>query len=430
MRNKKVVLRNFRYCDCDAMALFLEKMAVKGWHFASWRVGMVFERGEPRRESYAVEVFPNGSEMDLKPSEDAQEYAQYCREAGWELVDSRRKFCIFRRIKEDAVPIVTPEERFQNIKSAQWKALGTQICSEGLITALFWLQFLTFNFKVWIFSNLMLFLMAVCTFGCVWCLIMGARLLQWGRKKKNELSSGIVPFYGNVNGRVSILSKEQDFILILLFGGIAIISMREGEYRVAMCIGIIAAIVTLLTALLAFIRPSRNELYWIQIGSGFFGVFVIIAVVLAVFTNDRSAEAENIKLTNVPLIQEDYKDMSDLPYSTKAEYAESMMGRMEIYQVEYEMGSMADIINYTVYTSSHPWVLERLWKQEIGQQEKREGQLTDAAPIWDARKALMGQSGVKTYSVFYEDKMMVLWGTSLDLDEAQIQKIRQKLELH
>ena len=105
MRNKKVVLRNFRYCDCDAMALFLEKMAVKGWHFASWRVGMVFERGEPRRESYAVEVFPNGSEMDLKPSEDAQEYAQYCREAGWELVDSRRKFCIFRRIKEDAAPI-------------------------------------------------------------------------------------------------------------------------------------------------------------------------------------------------------------------------------------------------------------------------------------------------------------------------------------
>ena len=145
---KKRVFRRFRYRSCDAMACFLEEMAGKGWGFSGWRWGMVFEREAPAAVCYDVEVFPKGSEMDLRPSEAAQEYAEYCREAGWELIDSRKKFCVFRRIKEDAVPIVTPAERFQNVKSAEVREYLTRFFSQFFLTALLWGQFLPMGIRI------------------------------------------------------------------------------------------------------------------------------------------------------------------------------------------------------------------------------------------------------------------------------------------
>ena len=62
---------------------------------------------------YDVEVFSGGRETDQRPGEEAEEYGEYCEAAGWQLVDARRKFCVFRQIRKDAVPIVTPEENLR-----------------------------------------------------------------------------------------------------------------------------------------------------------------------------------------------------------------------------------------------------------------------------------------------------------------------------
>lgn len=94
---RKRVMSTFRYRDCDAFAEYLHQQSLQGWHFKEWRFGLVFEKGEPADIYYIVEIFPNGTEMDTRPEEEAQEYAQYCEAAGWKLLDSNRKFCIFRR---------------------------------------------------------------------------------------------------------------------------------------------------------------------------------------------------------------------------------------------------------------------------------------------------------------------------------------------
>ena len=60
---RKVVFGNFRYRECDNLALYLEKMAREGWIFRDWRLGMVFEKEEPQKLEYAVEVFSEGNEM-------------------------------------------------------------------------------------------------------------------------------------------------------------------------------------------------------------------------------------------------------------------------------------------------------------------------------------------------------------------------------
>ena len=112
----KHVFRRYANSDYDAMALYLEQMAAKGWHFRGWGLGMEFEEGEPSEAKYDVQVFNRNHESQLKPDGDTFEYAVYCEAAGWTLVDSMGKLVVFRAKEREAVPIVSKEEKFGNIK--------------------------------------------------------------------------------------------------------------------------------------------------------------------------------------------------------------------------------------------------------------------------------------------------------------------------
>ena len=114
----KRVRKEFDYMHCDDLAAYLSEMAAKGWHFKIWEDKLVFEKGEPAAVTYAVEIFDKAKERDLEPGQAAFEFSEYCEAAGWKFIDSRRKLCVLKKIREDAVPLFTPEER---VKSA-WKA--------------------------------------------------------------------------------------------------------------------------------------------------------------------------------------------------------------------------------------------------------------------------------------------------------------------
>ena len=103
MKTRKQIFRNFQYLECDAFAEYLEGMAAKGWRFTGWKLGMIFEKEEPRKRVYAVEVFSKGREEDVSPSKEAQEYAEYCEKAGWKFIDARGKFCVFEQMDENAL---------------------------------------------------------------------------------------------------------------------------------------------------------------------------------------------------------------------------------------------------------------------------------------------------------------------------------------
>ena len=166
MRNKdgkKITHRfvSFRYIERGAFAEYLHRMSLKGWHFAGWKLGMVFGRGEPEDIVYDVEIFSEAREKDLRPVEETEEYAEYCRAAGWEFIDANRKFCVFRKVSEDAVPIVTEEERVEEI----WKAEGKRLIFPTIIFGLFALDSSINAVKTglenWIFSDLSLFILMI-----------------------------------------------------------------------------------------------------------------------------------------------------------------------------------------------------------------------------------------------------------------------------
>ena len=97
-KKTKTILKGFDYMHCDDFTKFLSEMAVKGWHFKEWGVGLKFEQGEPEKVTYAVEVFTDASENDMRPEPHTQEFAEYCEAAGWKLVDAKQKFCIFKKV--------------------------------------------------------------------------------------------------------------------------------------------------------------------------------------------------------------------------------------------------------------------------------------------------------------------------------------------
>ncbi len=134
-----------------------------------------------------MEVFPQGSEMDVKPGKDAEEYAEYCRTAGWEFEDSRRRFCIFRKTAEDALSIVTEEERFKNIRKAEWKRCLMTVLTGVSILGMTAVQLSRVDVVLMLFSNMLLLpgLTLAVLFACeilqcivlaVWCIKAGRRV--------------------------------------------------------------------------------------------------------------------------------------------------------------------------------------------------------------------------------------------------------------
>lgn len=201
MRNKdgkKITHRfvSFRYIERGAFAEYLHRMSLKGWHFAGWKLGMVFGRGEPEDIVYDVEIFSEAREKDLRPVEETEEYAEYCRAAGWEFIDANRKFCVFRKVSEDAVPIVTEEERVEEI----WKAEGKRLIFPTIIFGLFALDSSVNAVKTglenWIFSDLSLFILMILPAYFLENILQWVFTLKWYLTGKKRISSGKPVRYG------------------------------------------------------------------------------------------------------------------------------------------------------------------------------------------------------------------------------------------
>lgn len=145
---RKWVPVSFNYLQCDEMADWLGKMAGRGWNFRRFCFGFLFDACEPEEQVYDVQVFLKNTENDLAPTEDTLDFASYCEAAGWELVDSRGRFVVFRRIREDAVPILTPQERLETSFGAQKISAVTGFIVSLLILLISWGYILLLDFRL------------------------------------------------------------------------------------------------------------------------------------------------------------------------------------------------------------------------------------------------------------------------------------------
>ena len=421
MRKTKRMFPNFQYRECDAFAKYLERQAATGWHFKEWRFGLVFEKGEPGNVTYSVEIFPKGSEMDMKPGELTQEYAEYCAAAGWKLLDSHGKVCIFKREWEEAVPIVEPEERLENISKAEkerWR--GSSLVAIGL-TLLYLFEFWKFNFEHWIFDNTILALILIMLLLAASSICEAVYLARWKRKQKRRLSSGGIVTYGKSRW----FGRAGKF---LFFVALIFMSLNKGvqQQDVYVILGAVIMFggIGIVSVIISLWRPLEvvNETFQLLTMFGLASIFVIL-LTAGIF--DREIETEP---KDIPLLQADYLEMQGEPEiffeEIKSVFGDAFHGDVTYRNVA---GSVENALVYEVYHSPYQWVIDKLWKQIY----RYRGPQTDCKELWNAKEAYQtGADGVYWYYVQYpKDVVMIHVEMNHELDKEDIAVMRERLEL-
>lgn len=393
MRNKegkKVTYRfvNFCYTERGAFSEYLHKMSLKGWHFAGWKWGMVFEQGEPEDIVYDVEIFSEAGEKDLRPEEETEEYAEYCRAAGWEFVDANRKFCVFRKVSEYAVPIVTETERVEEI----WKAEGKRMLIPAIIFGIFAVDYLVTAVKTgienWLFSDLHLFILFLLPAYFLGYVLQYIFTLKWYLTGKKRVSSG-KPVKYSLRIGYRIWNAFVNIALAVLIVWVYYLGLHK--------IAVIALIAVLffggLQAAENYFRPRRKNGRKIRrIG---WGSYIVLSLFL---------------LTLLP---------ENTSYN---EPDQSILGSMEegSFVLAEETGDKDVQFSYYLYQTDHPWVADVVWSSQ-----KRE----DADMGWSSEGNLRIYRAVGQRTIRCKDAVLVLQYKSDELTDEQLHAALSRLGL-
>ena len=432
----KRVFKYYRYIESDAFAQYLHEMSLKGWHLKEWKFWLEFEKGECQDIEYAVEVFPKGSEMDVKPGMDAEEYAEYCRAAGWELVDGRRRFCIFRKISESALPIVTEEERFSNICRAEWRWCLLSLPTTGVVYGISAVRFTGSDFVIMFFSNAILFTLLALALLPVYEVLQCISMAVWQLKAWRKIRKGERPVYGKRREMYAL-----GVIIILMLAGLTSVWGSEGTAGSAVVLWIWIGIITAVLAGLWFYRPSRRENWVLQIVAGL-GIVIILFGGWSASLIGGSMDREEMlsAAQKLPLVLTDYsRTDEEITFSYYKERS-SILGTMLSGTIEYgyppeeggTVGEEQERLSYTVYRSDVPWLLEQVWREEIKSGNYQEYDWMTKAEVgyerWGAKEVMRKDWEDNSLYVRYENAILTLYTTKPPEGE-QIDIIREKLEL-
>ena len=418
--NTKTVRKGFDYLRCDDFAAYLEEMARKGWHFKRWSAGLVFERGEPRETEYAVEVFIDGSEYDTRPEPHTKEFAEYCEAAGWHLVDAKRKFCIFEKLRPDAVEILTDEERLQNIAKEEQKSIWSQLGISAAWSTMQLLEFSSVSFANNIFHTPSLLataiwlLLLVTTVGravqfYLWKFRMGQRIrrgedVYFGRRKENGLQMYPIHSWISISG-----------CALYLIGG-----WFFGQSRMVLFFFGYLGVLLMMSYLIAKFRPesNTNALIQILVPSVLFLGLLTVSMFQVIDSDGRGHDAGQI-----PLYPADISlDFGEMKSSTGYIHS-SIFGTHIAYSLSYEG---QNTIFYVAYLTEEDWVLDRLW--EIETDGAANQNRTDCAESWGAASGFRNGNG--KYYLRYPDGILIFTiYEDFEPTPEQIETILEKLDL-
>ena len=385
-KNTKTVRKRFDYRQCDDFAAYLNHMARQGWHFKEFRSKLVFEKGEPENSVYAVEIFTDGTEHDMQPSYKAMSFAEYCEAAGWKLIDQRVKWCVLKRIREDAVPIFTDEERFENVKSVSYSIGGKFLLFELLFIALVLWRTLFYP-KSYLFSltsiSSTVFLFIMCLGGI--CQTVTYR--RWCKRCREQLDRGEPLHFRQKPKTVIRFISGILFIPFYLYYTAHIFGTKP------IVIFIYFAISMVLSSLPRMFRMSVDSSKLMStLFIGFHLFFYIVLMGISTYHDMQKPIPEppvppSVFQAAETVVTVDL-DRDTSPFGSKLS--------CNIYTLEQDVG-------YYVYKSQYDWVLDAVWNQEA---RKADQQTENCADDWDALDAFRTAKG--RYVIRYEDRILIL----------------------
>lgn len=416
IRNTKTVFKHFDYLHTDDFGAYLTAMSRKGWHFREWRVGLIFERGEPADITYAVEIFTDASEYDTRPEVNTKEFAEYCEAAGWKLMDAKRKFCIFKKVREDAVEILTDEERLNNVAKEEGKILLRQ-----LVLALWfciWQNYSFFGngFVNHIFANDYLFTLLLWDVLAIGVLAKVTAFLVWKRKQHNRIVQGKKAHFGKSQGMVSFFQSVNFWVPFIICGGYGAYCTATEQYQQLVLMAVMLIPLMLMCYLIDRFRPDAVTNQILQIVVPCLVMILALSVVVGV---TFSGNGESADIEDVPLLYEDIGGAAGELEDITLDGSTSIFGSGLRCWLYYEEES----VNYQVYKSDHSWVLDKICN-DMEKSYHYNG--TDVADIWNTVFAKQYENGY--YLVRYPEAVLI-FGVAEDtvLSPKQAEIIRSAL---
>ena len=416
MKTRKQIFRNFQYLECDAFAEYLEGMAAKGWRFTGWKLGMIFEKEEPRKRVYAVEVFSKGREEDVSPSKEAQEYAEYCEKAGWKFIDARGKFCVFEQVDEDAVPIVATQEKLESIRKAECGSTLYRTVMAGILFFLTLLQLFTqfadcifdgYHIVLLVFWGLLFFLQGISVIQSVILCVYYQR----------EIRHGKIPYYKKAFhiSKAGLQLLAFGTVFCLLVWGMKSDVFSGGQGLFLMSFFLVLVVIQILRKWMRFSR--EKDAFWNVI------LFSFCVIILILTAGNTFLDSMNHKIPQeqFPLLPQHVKEQVFQVEGIDQYRSKSILGTKEGYWLTYQnQKQQEESLRYTIYSSPYEWVLGRIWKEEtqnLTTKEKNKG--------WSGKK-VASVSGI--YCVYYDQKILYL-SAEEPLTQEQIQVVESRLGL-
>ncbi len=353
MRNKKTVFFLYEAYECSALEEYFEVMAESGWLIKSInRPFLRFERIEPKKLKFSVDILNKISVYDPEDSEDALNYREYCEAAGWKYICQYKKIQVF--YTEDynsTIDIQTDErEKFKSLVKASmgnllsylflvllW-VLNTKMLFEGDLTTP-----LTSNFFV--FGSVGI---------CIFIFIYSSKIISfiiWFFKARKQVKDNKSIPYNNYKQlrRKNILLNSY---MVIWLGFLLIISSDNPLLVLMMSVIIISVFVE------RYIRKkkySRKTNITLAIGGGFAGVFIVlillgITISTSLLSGDNTNERAKTK-SNLTISDFGYKEDESNFYG---EYQKSLLAEKIYYSNNDEVNSLS----YTVLNSKYPWIVE------------------------------------------------------------------------
>lgn len=422
---KKRVFRKFSYIECDDFAAFLNKKAKEGWHFKGWKLGLIFEQGEPENAEYVVDVFTNGSNMDTKPEANTKEFAEYCEAAGWKFIDSNQKFCVFKKIDENAEDIVTTEERFKNAGREELKNALVSFVGQFIIALMYVPRFIFEDFYYQIFNNVILFIIIGFLFSVFYRFGYFIKVAIWYFQTNKVLYCE--KLYLGIGEEKQRKRYWRNVGFIVLWEAVLIVALAMAvELRSAFYVLASLMLLVICMYLIEYLRPSRSE-HVLSI----IGVSIMVPVILVCMLFGEDFEEKTYTDKNlVPFVQEDYKEMDYKFENVEYNIVSNVFGQYKDYNVTYNKVNEntneeeREHIQYLIMESDYKWVIDHCWKTLT----KDFDGYKDCAGKWGAIHAFREGEWIEFDYVRYDNQIFMLKFED-ELTQEQIDIIRKKAGL-
>ena len=361
-KNKKTTYFMYQPYECTAVEEYLEHMAEKGW-FLEKISGFLFtfKRIEPKKIKYTVDAFSKISVLDAEDSDEAMDYREYCRAAGWKYICHIGKLQVFYSDDvENIVPIQTDEvEKFTAIFKSSLYDVFMNIIVAILFGFNIYLQFFNGTLENQITSNLSLFVGVMMLSVIAMNLTAVVSFFIWAiRSKFNKNNNSFIPYnnYRQLKIKNCLNKVYLAIAIIVLMLAVATTS----DILSIIVVMIIISLIPICGAIL--IRKVLNKKRYSKPSKLIvFSVGILITVIATITIGVFGLEAtSSIKEAEIELPKKATFTLSDLGYKneSKDEVYERFSKSVLAESLYYSSGTSDKHLSYDILKSNYPWIIE------------------------------------------------------------------------